>query len=190
MLEVEIKVAQPSAEAAAAALGSHGFRLEKARRLESNWLWDDAAGSLRARGELLRLRRSGEAWLLTFKAAAVAGPHKSRDEIETGVADGEAARALLQALGYRETFVYERYRTTYGDGQGEAVIDETPLGVYLELEGPPAWIDAIAARLGFSRQDYILASYAGLFQEAVRKHGWRIRNFTFAEIALAENERP
>jgi adenylate cyclase class 2 len=40
---------------------------------------------------------------------------------------------------------------------------ETPIGVYLELEGAPRWIDATARRLGFKRADYITDSYGRLY---------------------------
>ena len=42
---------------------------------------------------------------------------------------------------------------------------ETPIGDYIELEGPPAWIDDTAQRLGYAEMDYITATYADLFFE-------------------------
>ena len=46
---------------------------------------------------------------------------------------------------------------------GIATLDETPVGVYLELEGTPNWIDRAARKLGFAEEDYITASYARLW---------------------------
>jgi adenylate cyclase class 2 len=46
-----------------------------------------------------------------------------------------------------------------------ATLDETPIGVYMELEGSPRWIDRAARRLGFSERDYITASYGRLYLE-------------------------
>jgi adenylate cyclase, class 2 len=48
-------------------------------------------------------------------------------------------------------------------------LDETPIGTYLELEGDPDWIEAMARELGFGEKDYITASYGQLFIE------WRER---------------
>jgi len=46
---------------------------------------------------------------------------------------------------------------------GKALVDETPVGNFLELEGPPDWIDRTARRLGFRPGDYSLASYRDLY---------------------------
>ena len=58
-------------------------------------------------------------------------------------------------------FRYEKYRTEFRQPRraGVAMLDETPVGVYLELEGTPHWIDRTARRLGFQESDYITASY-------------------------------
>ena len=44
-------------------------------------------------------------------------------------------------------------------------VDETPIGVFLELEGPAAWIDGTAAALGFHVADYVTDSYAALYRQ-------------------------
>lgn len=187
--EVEIKLPVDGIAAMRRSLQRLGFSLHDRRRLEVNWLFDDAESRLRSQGLLLRLRKSGRDWLLTWKGPSVAGPHKSREESETPVSNGDEMRQILHGLGYRETFVYERYRTTFIQGtgarRGEAVIDETPIGTYLELEGTPAWIDRTAAALGFAPSQYILQSYARLFQQHVSEHQLKARNFTFAEVEAA-----
>ena len=70
---------------------------------------------------------------------------KSREEIETELADGAAFEAILAALGYSRTFRYEKYRTKFVSasrtGSGLITLDETPIGSFLELEGPEYWID-------------------------------------------------
>ena len=45
------------------------------------------------------------------------------------------------------------------------VLDETPIGNFLELEGPQRWIDEVARQLGYSRREYIKDSYAALYRE-------------------------
>ena len=44
-------------------------------------------------------------------------------------------------------------------------IDETPVGVFVEIEGSEQGITAMAAALGRAPADYILDSYRGLFLE-------------------------
>ena len=165
--EVEIKLAFPSAESARALLTRSGFVEQHERAFESNALFDTPGRDLYRTRRLLRLRDfRGEA-ILTFKGPPDPGPHKSRPEIETRIADPAAFQQILLALDYQVLFRYEKFRTTFQQpGQaGHAVLDETPIGVYLELEGPAAWIDSTAALLGFEPRQYILQSYAALYQE-------------------------
>lgn len=165
--EVEIKLAVTSAESARALLASGGFVELHPRAFESNAVFDTPQHDLFQTRRLLRLRDfRGEA-ILTFKGPPDPGPHKSRPEIETRIADPSAFQQILLALGYQVLFRYEKFRTTFQQpGQsGHAVLDETPIGVYLELEGDSAWIDATAAALGFPPGNYILQSYASLYQE-------------------------
>ncbi len=90
--------------------------------------------------------------------------HKSREEIEFEVSDAAAASTLLQRLGYLPRFVYEKYRTEYIDSAGGIVtLDETPIGLYAELEGPEDWIDATAKILKIADTEYITASYGALY---------------------------
>jgi adenylate cyclase class 2 len=159
------------------------FRLAKARTHEINWLFDDAAGTLRRTRRLLRLRKSGKEWLLTVKGVAeIGGRHKERDEAETPVEDGEGCRRALEMLGYSVTFIYERYRTTYIGRGLEVVIDETPAGIFLELEGPPEAIDGAAQRLDVDGSKYITLSYFDVFAQVRRERGIDARNFTFEEF--------
>ena len=51
---------------------------------------------------------------------------------------------ILRALGLHPVFRYEKFRTTYalpGVRGLKIELDETPVGIYLELEGPIARID-------------------------------------------------
>ncbi len=172
-MEIEIKLAVASAAEGAARLERTGFAPLHERAFEANSVFDTASLELIHSGRLLRLREfRGEA-LLTYKGPPEPGPHKKRPEIETRVDDGAAMQALLEALGYRVVFRYEKYRTAYGRANepGHACLDETPIGCYLELEGPPEWIDAAAAGLGFRAEDYITLSYGALYREHCQRQG-------------------
>lgn len=163
--EVEIKLAMASVESARALLRRGGFRVHRKRVFEANTVFDTADGELRTGGRLLRIRTAGKTVTLTYKGTATPGPHKSREEIETGLTSEKAAAAIFQSLGYLPLFRYEKYRTEFqqASGGGTAMLDETPVGVYLELEGAPRWIDRTARQLGFTRADYITDSYGRLY---------------------------
>jgi adenylate cyclase class 2 len=180
--ETEIKFRVSGRAALARRLRAAGFRLVAHRVHESDSLWDTPSGALRRRGQLLRLRRSGRSWLLTFKGKSRPGRHKSREEVETPLADGVAARRILQALGLVESFCYEKFRATWSDGRGLVVVDHTPIGDFAEIEGQPRWIDATARRLGVSPRDYITRSYASLFLLWKRRTGNRAAHMTWAAI--------
>jgi adenylate cyclase class 2 len=133
--------------------------------MESNWIFDDARDTLRHGGRLLRLRRSGHEWTLTVKGKRRAGPLKQRPEFETKVGDGKACRALLAELGFRERINYRRWRTTFERPRqtGELAWDETPFGIYLEIEGTEAWVRRTAAALGLAISGAEQRSYPELY---------------------------
>jgi adenylate cyclase class 2 len=60
-----------------------------------------------------------------------------------------------------------------------AMIDETPVGVYIELEGTPSWIDRTARQLGFEEKDYVTASYGRLYLDWCARHGTQPCNMVF-----------
>jgi len=62
---------------------------------------------------------------------------------------------------------------------GEVALDETPIGLFLELEGPEDWIDSTATRLGFAETDYITSSYSSLYQDYLPLHPGAPSNMVF-----------
>ena len=90
---------------------------------------------------------------------------KVRPEFETGASSATAMRAILDALGYGVVFRYQKYREEFGDASCVVTIDESPVGVFVELEGQADRITEIASALGFAPEAYVTASYARLHQE-------------------------
>ena len=147
-----------------------------------NTLYDLPGAVLRQRGELLRLRKYGDGWTLTHKAPGLAGRHKTRVETETGVENGERMHGILSALGFAPSFQYEKFRSEWSDGTGHVVLDETPIGNFGEIEGPPRWIDRTARALGIAPSQYITDSYAQLFADWKTRTGSRAAEMTFKAI--------
>lgn len=179
--EVEIKFRIVNIQAIQRRLRAAGFRLKTKRTHEMNVLYDSADGSIRERGEVLRIRKYGKSWKLTHKSKGAAGKHKSRVEVETEVSDGEKLAQILLSLGYRVSFQYEKFRTEWTDGAGDVVIDETPIGTFGEIEGRPKWIDGTAKKLDVAESDYINKSYAELF------HDWKVANRYNSEQMMFES---
>lgn len=136
--------------------------------------------------------------LLTFKRPIVAGTapsgsaqenhrHKVREELEVNVADAGILAKIFEGVGMRGWFRYEKYRTTFrlppatSWAKGLLIeLDETPIGMFVELEGPSAAIDRAARELGYTRQDYILKNYLALYVEECRRLGKESRDMVFA----------
>lgn len=171
MIETEVKLKPPSAEAARDALAKLGARQIAPRHFEDNFLFDYPEGKLRAKGAALRLRIVEGSARLTYKGPIMPDSRlKEREEIEVQVDNSARLVELLRALGLVRSFRYQKYRTLFEltRGAGPALhiaLDETPIGVYLELEGREEAILGAATALGFEEADFIKATYIELFQE-------------------------
>jgi adenylate cyclase, class 2 len=163
--ETEIKFRIADLEGLRSQLRRLGFEEATPRMHEMNVLFDLPGRPLRARGDILRIRKYGESWVLTHKAksAGNSGPHKVRVETETRVEDGEKMEAILRGLQFEPVFRYEKFRAEWKDGKGHVVLDETPIGNFGEIEGTAEWIDKVAQDLGIGPSDYLTDTYAGLF---------------------------
>ncbi len=183
-LETEIKIRIPDRAAFTAKISAVGSRLKTPETLERNLLFDTSDGRLRQRREILRIRKYGDQWMLTHKAPAGSGTaaHKTRVETETKVEDGEALAGIFERLGYRQVFVYEKYRAEWSDGEGHIVMDATPIGDFVELEGDHDWIDRTARKLGIPQSQYLTASYGQLFEDWKKATRHPAKNMTFSEI--------
>ena len=161
-----------------------GAELISPRVLEINLRFDLPDGSLTAARQVLRLRRDAVA-RLTFKGPAQPGETVSmRREIEFEVSDYQAARQLLEALGYRVSIFYEKYRTTYALNGCEVVLDELPYGMFAEIEAVNAEaIYTAAKRLGLDWDARIADSYLGLFYRLKATTGLEAENLAFDELA-------
>jgi adenylate cyclase, class 2 len=182
--EVEIKFRVGNLRELGSTLRASGFRLITPRTHEMNTLYDLPGGILRARKELLRIRKYGSLWTLTHKSGTTRGKHSSRIELETKIGDGKVMDRILRALGYAPTFRYEKFRAEWADekNKGHVVVDETPIGNFCEIEGPPRWIDATAKKLGVSAADYITKNYATLFAEWARSTNSTADEMTFKAV--------
>jgi len=168
-LEIEIKIKVESLDPL-----RHRIRLLPAvlaaeRGFERNVVFDTDQKLLQKRGLLLRLRQQGTQTILTMKAPVQGDSiYKVREETEVQVSDFANMEKIILGIGFREYFVYEKFREVYEALGVHIMVDETPIGNYIEIEGRPAKIDAVAARLGFTAADYISDSYYRLFLKSGR----------------------
>jgi adenylate cyclase class 2 len=105
-------------------------------------------------------------------------PYKVRDETEVEVSDAGNLTRIFEGLGMTGWFRYEKYRSTFQLPSSKSwarglliELDETPIGTFVELEGPAEAIDRAATELGFGKSDYILKNYLVLYMEECRRKG-------------------
>jgi adenylate cyclase class 2 len=196
MQQAEIELKCPIADPAAfqSRLTELGFHLETPRTFEHNVLYDTPTRDLRSRREILRIRKYGDTWTVTHKRTnGKDNPdeptrYKVRIETESTVADGEALGHIFEQMGYVPAFIYEKYRTEWSTNDPDTntsphlVLDETPIGTFAELEGPPAWIDRTLEQLGIDHDSCLTDSYGVLFLKWKERTGSPAEHLTFAGI--------
>ncbi len=182
-VETEIKIRVGDVEEIEARLRARGFEEMSGRSFEANAVWDTPERMLRASGEIVRIRDTQGTHVLTYKGKAETTKYKSREELECEMSDTLALARILERLGLKPMFRYEKYRTEFqrvGDGGGVVTVDETPIGNFIELEGEPAWIDATAHELGFTESDFSTKSYGALYIEWCNAQGVEPRHMVFS----------
>ena len=184
MVEREVKLLFPTAATARAAVLALGAAPAHARRLQDDSLYDTPDEMLRHKGYVVRLRT--ERWsggpdttTLTVKGPVQAGAMKVREEHETRVEKGEAVQQAFDVLGLRSWFRYQKYREEFSANGVVIAIDETPVGIYIELEGDEQGIHALTAALGRSPADFIVDSYYRLFMKHRHEFGLRGDHMVF-----------
>ncbi|MBS1819185.1 MAG: class IV adenylate cyclase [Acidobacteria bacterium] len=170
-VEREIKLRYASLEAALESVRALGAALHSERRLQDDVILDTPDGGLRAARSALRVRTETTQAVLTFKGPPIPGLMKVREEIETGVDDGAVLLEILARVGFTPAFGYQKFRTEYALDDVLITIDETPIGVFVELEGSEEAITTTARRLGRSPADYVVESYRTLYLQDCARRG-------------------
>jgi adenylate cyclase class 2 len=147
---------------------------------EVNLRLDTPDHALLYTGRLLRLRQDTRSRLTYKGPGSEQGGARLRQELEFTVSDFDTTLHLFEALGYTIVLMYEKYRTTYELGEVEVVVDETPIGDFLEIEGPDGKsIRQAANELGLDWEKRILDSYTMLFEHTRASLGFKFRDMSF-----------
>jgi adenylate cyclase class 2 len=207
--EIETKLRVTDLSALRTRLRQIRAKLIILRTHESNTLYDTLKRDLTRHGQMIRIRveqldRKGKSTglrrdapgILTFKGPArklqsskkragqskTINPLKVREEHEVAFDSWQRLANILLGLGLTATFRYEKFRTTYilpGVGPLKVELDETPVGLFLELEGTAAAIDQAARLLGYSRRDFISETYGALYLDDCRRRGVKPSDMLF-----------
>ena len=107
--------------------------------------------------------------------------HHRPESISAVVGDGPLIVTILEELGFRPWFRYQKYREEFSIGDVIVAVDETPVGTFVELEGGDRGIAETAEALGCGPGEYLLDSYRSLFCEHCRQRGIAVTNMVFEE---------
>lgn len=189
--ETEIKLPFTDLEEAHQKVLKLNSKLQKERHFEDNYVLDTLDLSVRNSGCLLRVRIVSSAdrescmrtqGILTFKGTLqIHDGLRNREEIESIVDPPETLLKIFERLGYSLKFRYQKYRTIYSieQMQIQICVDETPIQNYFELEGPAEEIHEIAAKLGYTRDQYITESLGQLYYRWCKERGIESSNMVF-----------
>jgi adenylate cyclase class 2 len=183
--EIELKFAVADIHRFRATVDSLGLTLVTPRTFEANTLYDTPERDLRSRRQVLRLRDYAGRSVVTHKRVASTEAdtrYKVRIETESLIEDPSALAEIFAQLGYKPVFRYEKFRTEWDGGEGHIFLDETPIGVYSELEGPPEWIESMREQLGVKQEQCTTQSYGMMFLDWKASNHSPAENLTFEEI--------
>ncbi|HJC42747.1 MAG TPA: class IV adenylate cyclase [Candidatus Mediterraneibacter gallistercoris] len=141
MIEVEVKLPVADLDGIRTELLKNGFK-ETAFIEERDTYFDNPQGDIRTNGEALRVREMKDHLTgkkrtqFNFKGKKLDTRTMTREELETGVEDGEICRNILQAIGYAPAAPeVVKDRTMLQKGKITACLDKVHgLGEFLELE--------------------------------------------------------
>ena len=155
-------------------------RLIQSRVYEINYRYDLPDGSLKANGVVLRLRNDVKA-CLTFKGpSTLVDGIFSRQELEFTVSDFGTAKNFLEALGYIQILIYEKYRVIYELADCLIMLDELPIGDFVEIEGSDSsGIRKLTEQIGLDFESAVGAGYAKIFDSYNSRNGLPPSDLTF-----------
>ena len=183
MIEAELKARLVDPDAILARLHARARRHESATYHDT--YFDSADGRFESSGQELRVRTvdAGDAsrTILTFKAPAVDEASDSKPERETTVGDAQAARDIVQLLGYRPSTKLTKRCENFWFGAGDrdflATVVRVPEidGTFLEVETMAsedqvddalAAVRAVLAELGVPDGDLTTEKYTDAVRSA------------------------
>jgi len=179
--EIEVKFLLKDYSALMQKISALHLPCSQERIHEFNLRYDLPDGSLVAQKQVLRLRKDTQA-RLTFKGPGVMEEDVLlRKEIEVEVSDFDTTNRLLEALGYKVVMMYEKFRANYLMDNLVLSVDETPLGLFIELEGEsPAQVRKAADALGLDWEARINLSYSALLNIFNQSSGHTFRDLSYA----------
>ena len=170
-LESELKIPVTNLEQVRVYLQRARAIVVRTMEREVNLLLDTEDKRLHTAGCVLRLRRHGDRKTLAFKGPVnYRGAIKERPEHETEVDDLDRMGEIFRELGFSCFMRYEEDREEWVMEDVSVALDRTPMGSFVEVEGPPDKLPEIVDLLGLKIAAAVKGSYASLWQDHRQRH--------------------
>ena len=172
-------------------IGRAGPYEEKLRKLGAKLIESGLERNIKYKGnglektkDLLRLRTFGGKCIITHKSRPKNAPNhlKVREETEIVADSCDNAKKILERLGYRKSWIYEKKRQVWVLDGVEVLIDELPLiGNFIEIEGSEKEIAAAAKKLGFDMKNALTVNYMEEYNEWRKANGLPKEDLVFRD---------
>lgn len=156
-------------------------------QFEDDALYDFPDLRLFKAGSIFRLRKSSaavrdeagnfsakpdsEKYKLTWKGPSdTSRGNKEVEELEFDIGEPAAMFGMLRSFGLTPLFRYQKFRSVFELNGVKIIYDETPMGLFLEIEGEADKIDETAGGLGFTRSEFISLDYYSLWRAYCREN--------------------
>jgi len=180
MIETEIKFRIDDPEKISVLLKKLGAKKVDSG-FEKNIIFD-RNGELAGAERLLRLRSYGGMADITHKRKIPAEKFKVREELTLKIESFEKGADLLEALGFRPVWKYEKKRQTWELNGAGVTIDAMPvMGNFVEIEASEKEIAETAEKLGLDMTLGITKSYGDLFREHCKDMGVQLKDMVFGD---------
>lgn len=178
--EIEAKIQVASHQTLQELLTQLGAKCQT-QQLEVDIYFDTAEAELLKSDRALRLRCVDKENLLAYKGPPQQSKYKQRQEIQTSVADANAAQSLLGELGFTQSLVFEKKRQSWLLDDCRVELDQLPLlGTFVEVEGPcETAIEQVLRKLKLEQADLIATPYPILLRDHLERTGNTSREIRF-----------
>lgn len=140
--------------------------------------FDTPAKKLEKNGLFLRTR-TGFKNVITLKQKVDNKKFREREEIEFEISEPEKMKTILEKLGFTKIKIMEKYREKWELKNTEIVIDNLPMGNFIEIEGEEKDIKKVVKILELDFKNGIISTYWDLWNEFCKKEGIKNKNIVF-----------
>jgi predicted adenylyl cyclase CyaB len=143
----------------------------KNKILQEDISFDNRKNILTKANILLRLRKTDDEICLTFKLPSKKARFKEEEEIEIKVDNSENTKEILRILGFYPKGELKKLREEWDYKNSKILIDQSPLGKILEIEGSKKEIEEIIKLLNLNSKKRITKTYYEVYKDYCKEKG-------------------